>query len=82
MRAKERMNIAADLTELIGHTPLLRLDRFAAGTEATVLAKLELMNPYSVKDREVRSMIEGAEARGELRPGAIRAFLGAVAVAA
>jgi len=63
------MKTAADLTELVGNTPLLRLDRFAAGAHATVLAKLELLNPYSVKDRPVREMISAAEERGELRPG-------------
>ncbi len=63
------MKIAADITELVGQTPLLRLDRFAAGANATVLGKLELLNPYSLKDRPVRAMIAGAEARGELSPG-------------
>ncbi len=61
--------IANDLTELIGRTPLLRLDRFAQGAPAQVLAKLELLNPYSLKDRAAHSMILGAESRGELRAG-------------
>ena len=59
--------IADDLTDLIGATPLLRLARFAP--DVTVLAKLELLNPYSVKDRAVLSMIRGAEARGDLAAG-------------
>lgn len=58
--------IAADLTELIGNTPLLRLSRFAPDVQ--LYAKLELLNPYSLKDRAVLSMVTAAEARGELRP--------------
>lgn len=59
--------IAPDLTGLIGQTPLMRLGRFAP--DGRVLAKLELLNPYSLKDRAVLSMILGAEARGDLAPG-------------
>jgi len=55
--------ILDDITQAIGGTPLLRLSRFAPGVE--LLAKLELFNPYSVKDRPVRSMIDAAD----LRPG-------------
>jgi cysteine synthase A len=56
--------ILDDVTQAIGNTPLLRLARFAPG--AALLAKLELFNPYSVKDRPVLSMIEAAD----LQPGA------------
>jgi cysteine synthase A len=62
--------IANDLTELIGKTPLLNLSRFAAGTGATILAKLENLNPgASVKDRIALAMIEAAEKDGKLLPG-------------
>ena len=61
--------ILEDVTQAIGGTPLLRLSRFAPGAKAEILAKLELFNPYSVKDRPVLAMIRAAESRGELRPG-------------
>jgi len=57
------MHVADDVTEFIGDTPLLRLDD---GTGTTVLAKVESLNPYSVKDRIGKSMIEAAEDAGEL----------------
>jgi len=62
--------IAKDLTQLIGKTPLLNLSRFAAGTGATILGKLENLNPgASVKDRIALAMIEAAEKDGRLAPG-------------
>ena len=62
------MNICTCLDELIGHTPLLRLERLAP--EAQVLAKLEYLNPAgSVKDRAALAMILDGEARGLLKPG-------------
>jgi len=61
--------IANNLTELIGHTPMLRLNRLAAGLDAEILAKLEMFNPYSLKDRPALYMIEDAERSGHLRPG-------------
>ncbi len=58
-----------DLTDLIGKTPMLRLNRLAAGLDATILAKLEMFNPYSLKDRPALYMIQDAERSGRLRPG-------------
>ena len=66
------MNIFGSVTELIGKTPLLELKNYAAdhGLQATVLAKLECMNPGgSAKDRVGAAMIAGAEAAGRLAPG-------------
>lgn len=60
--------------ELIGGTPILKVNRYAAkakATQATILAKLEYLNPAgSVKDRIARAMIEDAEEKGLLKPGA------------
>ena len=67
------MAIARDFTDLIGSTPLLALDRFAKkwGLKATLLAKLEGMNPAgSAKDRVAVAMIDAAEAAGILSPSA------------
>lgn len=66
--------IYATMEELIGKTPLLRLDRYGAseGLSATIYAKLEAYNPAgSAKDRVALSMILDAEEKGLLRPGAV-----------
>lgn len=65
------MNIHTNLLSCIGHTPLVRLDRFYPPHRGTFLsAKLEYLNPGgSVKDRIGLAMIDDAEARGTLRPG-------------
>lgn len=56
--------------ELVGETPIVRLTRIDAGTDATILAKLEYLNPGgSVKDRIGLALIEAAEREGKLRPG-------------
>lgn len=65
--------IAKQLTELIGHTPLLELTKFSAshGLLTPIIAKVEYFNPGgSVKDRIALAMIEDAEQRGILKPGA------------
>ena len=66
------MRIANNVTELIGNTPLVRLNRLAAGIDGTVLAKLEYFNPgHSVKDRIAAAMIEAAESCGQIGPDSI-----------
>ena len=67
------MAIAKQLTELIGNTPLLELQKFSAfkGLETPITAKVEFFNPGgSVKDRIALAMIEDAEKKGILKPGA------------
>ena len=58
------------IEDVVGHTPLVRLKRITAGRNNTLLAKLEGNNPAgSVKDRPALSMLEQAEARGDITPG-------------
>ena len=64
------MGIAANVTELIGKTPLVRLNRVSKGLPGTILAKLESQNPLaSVKDRIGLAMIEAAEKDGKIKSG-------------
>jgi cysteine synthase A len=64
------MPILANITEAIGNTPLVRINRLAEGLDATVAVKLEFYNPAnSVKDRIGAAIIDAAEADGSLKPG-------------
>jgi cysteine synthase A len=64
------LRIAADITQLVGSTPMLELTRVAPQPAAAVFAKLEFLNPGgSIKDRAALGMILDAEARGLLHPG-------------
>ncbi len=66
----ELMEVADDVVDLIGNTPLVRLDRIAKSIRPQLIAKLEYLNPGgSVKDRPSVTMIEDAERRGLLREG-------------
>jgi cysteine synthase A len=68
----ERDNIHADITQCIGGTPLVRLNRIVGSAGATIAAKLENFNPlWSVKDRIGRSMIDAAEREGKIQPDTI-----------
>lgn len=66
------MRVYEHVTDLIGHTPLVKLHRVVEGSKATVLAKLEFFNPASsVKDRIAVAMLDDAEARGILKPNSV-----------
>lgn len=61
------MRYANNLTELIGNTPLIKLNAFSSN--AQVFAKCEFMNPFSIKDRPILNIIEEAERKGIIKPG-------------
>jgi cystathionine beta-synthase len=66
------MEFVESVLDLIGHTPLVRLNRVVGDVPGLVLAKVEYLNPGgSVKDRIALRMVEAAEASGELRPGGV-----------
>lgn len=71
LKKENKMNIAKNISELIGNTPLVRLNRIAPKNGAEVFVKLEYFNPgRSVKDRAAFHMLEMAEKEGLLKPGA------------
>ncbi len=64
------MKIYSDITKVVGNTPLVKLNKLTKGIDATVLVKLESMNPlWSVKDRIGVAMVDAAEREGKLKPG-------------
>lgn len=64
------MRVVSDITQLVGHTPMLQLERISPPPASALFAKLEFLNPGgSIKDRAALGMILDAEARGLLRPG-------------
>ncbi|MDR3221119.1 MAG: cysteine synthase A, partial [Candidatus Accumulibacter sp.] len=66
------MAIANSVTDLIGNTPLVRINRIAEGAVATIAAKLEFFNPaHSVKDRIGEAMISAAEQAGQIKPDTV-----------
>ena len=66
------MRIAQNVTELIGNTPLVRINRLTAGMDAQVVGKLEFQNPaHSVKDRIGMAMIDAAQAAGKIKADTI-----------
>ena len=66
------LKIASNVTELIGNTPLVRLNRLSAGISGTVAVKLEFFNPaHSVKDRIAAAMVDAALATGRIGPDSI-----------
>ena len=65
-------NIASNMLELIGNTPLVRLNKLAEGLPAEVVVKLEMFNPTgSVKDRPALAMLEAAEEAGKIKPDTV-----------
>ncbi|MBG91183.1 MAG: cysteine synthase A [Actinobacteria bacterium] len=66
------MNVASNIAELVGNTPLVQLNRVTEGLSATIVGKCEFLNPLgSIKDRIAKSMIETAEADGRLDPDTV-----------
>lgn len=66
------MNIASSITDLIGNTPLVQLNRLSAGLPGKLVVKLEFFNPgNSVKDRIAASMIDAAEKAGKIHPDTV-----------
>jgi len=64
--------IKNNITECVGNTPLVKLNRITEGCKATVVAKIENLNPlWSVKDRIARAMIDQAEKEGKIKPNTV-----------
>lgn len=77
------MKVIDDISEMVGRTPMLRVTKLFPNSHAHIVAKLELFNPMSVKDRPVQNVIRNALADGRLRPGAelVEASSGNTAIA-
>ncbi len=77
------MNIHNNIIDLIGNTPLVKLSEYAENSNADIIAKLDMFNPFSIKDRPVYYMITEAEARGDIGAGTtiIEASSGNTAIA-
>lgn len=77
------MKIKNSIIDCIGNTPLVRLSRYGDGLKSELIAKLEMFNPYSIKDRPVFYMLTEAEKRGQIKPGTtiIEASSGNTAIA-
>ena len=72
MATAQGKGIRDDITQCIGNTPLVKLRRITEGCVATVLAKMENLNPlWSVKDRIGRAMIDAAERDGKIKPNTV-----------
>ena len=72
MATAQGKGIRDDITQCIGNTPLVKLRRISEGCVATVLAKMENLNPlWSVKDRIGRAMIDAAERDGKIKPNTV-----------
>src|SRR5687768_7125537 len=72
MTSRTSSRIREDVTQCIGNTPLVRLNRVTEGCAATVLAKIENLNPlWSVKDRIGRAMIDAAERDGLIKDNTV-----------
>lgn len=63
------MKVIDDISEMVGKTPMLRCKKLFPNSRANILAKLELFNPMSVKDRPVKHIIAKAVADGRIKPG-------------
>lgn len=69
---KKHMNIASNMVDTVGNTPLIKLNQICAGLEAEILVKAEFFNPlFSVKDRIGKAMVEAAERDGKLQAGGL-----------
>src|SRR5690606_7485422 len=77
------LKVIDDISEMVGRTPMLRCRKLFPDAPATIVAKLELFNPMSVKDRPVKHIIERALAEGRIKPGAelVEASSGNTAIA-
>lgn len=66
----DKMRVGMDVTQLVGHTPMVRINRIAGSSDAEVWAKIETMNPGgSIKDRAALGIVLDAERRGVLKQG-------------